>query len=483
MQFFKEKFESAYNAVKNAFEFINSWFQGKWDAVKGVFRDVASFFKSAFGSAYEAVKAAFSGISDFFKGIFNSVLRVIGNAVNGIIDGVNWIADKLGAGKPLANWDVPQFASGSNGLPQDTVGVVNDQAGSTYKELIVPPHGQPFIPEGRNVMLPMEKGTKIMPAGQTKDFLDGIPRFKSGIGEFFGGLWEKATNFAGSVWDYITNPGKIVQIAIDKFTDISGWSGIVGDIASGIVNKTFNNAVDFVKGLFDKSTEVNYTPSAGVEQWREIAKRALQMTGQYSEANLSRLLMQMQTESGGNPNAINNWDINAINGTPSKGLMQVIDPTFQAYAYPGFDKNIYDPLSNILASIRYTLSRYGSLAAGWQGHGYATGIGKISLSDLIPQYTVGGFPEDGLFFANHNELVGRFDNGRTAVANNDNIQSGIEEAAYRGFSRANAENRRQEALLEELIQAVKDGKDIIVDGRSLVSAIDNRRSRNGFSFT
>ena len=46
------------------------------------------------------------------------------------------------------------------------------------------------------------------------------------------------------------------------------------------------------------------------------------------------------------------------------------------------------------------------------------GIGKINLSDLIPAYEVGGFPEDGLFFANHNELVGRFDNGRTVVANN-----------------------------------------------------------------
>ena len=86
------------------------------------------------------------------------------------------------------------------------------------------------------------------------------------------------------------------------------------------------------------------------------------MTNQYSEANLNRLLMQMQTESGGNPNAINNWDINAKRGTPSKGLMQVIDPTFRANAMPGYDKNIYAPLSHMLAAIRYTVRRYGSLA-------------------------------------------------------------------------------------------------------------------------
>ena len=207
------------------------------------------------------------------------------------------------------------------------------------------------------------------------------------------------------------------------------------------------------------------------------------MAGQYSQANLKLLLYQMQTESGGNPNAINKWDINAQNGTPSKGLMQVIDPTFKSYAYPGYDKNIYDPLSNMLAAIRYTVSRYGSLANGWKGHGYASGIGRITLADLIPKYSVGGFPEDGLFMANHNELVGQFSDGRTAVANNLDIQKGIEESAYRGFSRANAENREQENLLRELIQAVRDGKQIVIDGRELVSITDSRRARNGFSFT
>ena len=43
----------------------------------------------------------------------------------------------------------------------------------------------------------------------------------------------------------------------------------------------------------------------------------------------------------------------------------------------------------------------------------------------LPKFEVGGFPEDGLFFANHNELVGQFSNGKTAVANNEQIVSGI----------------------------------------------------------
>ena len=54
----------------------------------------------------------------------------------------------------------------------------------------------------------------------------------------------------------------------------------------------------------------------------------------------------------------------------------------------------------------------------------------------LPTFQTGGFPEDGLFMANHNELVGKFSNGKTAVANNDQITKGIEEAAYRGMMRA-----------------------------------------------
>lgn len=115
-----------------------------------------------------------------------------------------------------------------------------------------------------------------------------------------------------------------------------------------------------------------FIASAGVNQWRTTVRKALYKLGQ--PASLAdRVLMQMRTESGGNPRAINNWDSNARRGTPSKGLMQVIDPTFRAYAHPDFNSNIYDPMSNILASMRYAISRYGSLTRAYRGVGYAAG--------------------------------------------------------------------------------------------------------------
>lgn len=378
-------FSGIWNGIKDTatgiWNNIKDTLGGIWDSIKEKAMD-------AFSSVWEFIKDGFNRLKDTLGGIVkeiaNAIVKPIGGAVNGVINGVNWVLDKVGSDKQFALWEVPKFARGTGGIPKDTLGIVNDQKGSTYKEMIVPPHGKPFIPEGRDVVLPLEKGTKIMPANQTKSFLEELPHFANGIGEFFGGIWDTVKDFTGNVWDYITHPSKIVQIAIDKFTDLSGAFEPWISVAKGAVSTVFDSVVGFVKGIFDTQSNVNYNPSAGVEQWRVLATRALQMTGQYSEANLERLLYQMQTESGGNPNAINNWDINAINGTPSKGLMQVIDPTFRAYAMPGYDKNIYDPLSNMLASIRYAVSTYGSLAAAYRGVGYEDGIGDINLSDLLP---------------------------------------------------------------------------------------------------
>ncbi|OEV04305.1 LysM peptidoglycan-binding domain-containing protein [Streptomyces oceani] len=66
-------------------------------------------------------------------------------------------------------------------------------------------------------------------------------------------------------------------------------------------------------------------------------------------------------ESGGDPSAINNTDINAQNGTPSIGLLQVIKPTFDAYHVEGTPNDQYDPVANIVAACNYAADRYGSI--------------------------------------------------------------------------------------------------------------------------
>ncbi|GAB2727321.1 hypothetical protein GCM10027089_58990 [Nocardia thraciensis] len=103
-------------------------------------------------------------------------------------------------------------------------------------------------------------------------------------------------------------------------------------------------------------------PTGAQGQWINEALRILQQHGyDTSQINPAHIAAIIQHESAGNPNAINNWDSNAAKGTPSKGLMQTIDPTFNAYSLPGH-KNIWNPVDNIIAGVRYAISRYGSVS-------------------------------------------------------------------------------------------------------------------------
>ncbi|KPC86046.1 phage tail length tape measure protein, partial [Streptomyces sp. NRRL F-6602] len=66
-------------------------------------------------------------------------------------------------------------------------------------------------------------------------------------------------------------------------------------------------------------------------------------------------------ESGGDPNAVNDWDINAQKGIPSKGLLQVIQPTFDQYHVKGTADKLTDPVANIVAACNYAADRYGTM--------------------------------------------------------------------------------------------------------------------------
>jgi uncharacterized protein YukE len=103
-------------------------------------------------------------------------------------------------------------------------------------------------------------------------------------------------------------------------------------------------------------------PPGNVQEWIKQAIEILRQNGvNVSEADAQAIWQIIQHESGGNPKAINLWDSNAAAGHPSKGLMQCIDSTFNAHKLPGHD-DIWNPVDNIIAGVRYSISRYGSLS-------------------------------------------------------------------------------------------------------------------------
>ncbi|CAN5495447.1 hypothetical protein BH10CYA1_BH10CYA1_24550 [soil metagenome] len=104
---------------------------------------------------------------------------------------------------------------------------------------------------------------------------------------------------------------------------------------------------------------------------KELIDKALELAGvpvtPENEAAVNKIVSR---ESSWNPNITNNWDSNARAGHPSTGLMQTIPSTFHQYALEGLNSNIHDPLSNLVAGIRYAEARYG-------GHGMS-GVAKVA---------------------------------------------------------------------------------------------------------
>ncbi|QDK01982.1 tape measure protein [Gordonia phage Gibbles] len=106
---------------------------------------------------------------------------------------------------------------------------------------------------------------------------------------------------------------------------------------------------------------------SGVERWRPMVIAALKKQGfAGTKREQDAMLGQIWDESKGDPNAVNNWDINAQNGTPSRGLLQTIPSTFETWRDPSIPGGITDPWANMNAALRYYRDNYGNdLTTRW----------------------------------------------------------------------------------------------------------------------
>lgn len=214
----------------------------------------------------------------------------------------------------------------------------------------------------------------------------------------------------------------------------------------------------------------------GVARWRESVVRALKANGiEPNDFRVSKILATIQRESGGDPNVQNNWDINAINGTPSIGLMQTIGPTFNAYKHPGHN-NIRNGYDNLLAAINYIKSRYGTSDAAFNrvaAYGYANGglVHKNGVYELaegdMPEYVI---PTDiakrGRAWQLLTEAVARFA-GDAPQGNHDNTSD---------RERVSVLEDKLDVMIGLLSQLVTNGSNPIeirnvIDGRSVSNGL------------
>lgn len=217
-------------------------------------------------------------------------------------------------------------------------------------------------------------------------------------------------------------------------------------------------------------------PQGGsVERWRSYVERALKANGIEPTAfRVSKILATIKRESNGDPNAINNWDSNAMAGHPSIGLMQTIGPTFEAYKHAGHN-NIRNGYDNLLAAINYIKHRYGTsdaafnrvAAYGYRNGGLVSNHGVYELAEENkPEYVI---PTDiakrGRAWQLLSEAVARF----AGEAPDDRNQS----ASDASIAKLEAKFDTVIGLLSQLVS--KGDRPIInhnlIDGRSVSNGL------------
>lgn len=328
-----------------------------------------------------------------------------------------------------------------------------------------------------------------------------VPEIANGIIDAFknlkDNLFDIGKNAINGLWDGMKNTWDTVKTGISDFVsgittvftdglDIHSPSRVMAEIGGYTIAGFNNGIIENIQTTMNSIHEwiSNIEAVLAPEVWANIFNNIIRGF-QYKWLEF-RTFWNSSLNAWWNANvtpwfAVAKWTAlgnNMKNGLyyGFKGIVQMIGSVMN-----GMIDVFNAGLSRIKNAMNSLISDYNSVA-GELGVSKLPHVNVATISKVnIPKYEVGGFPEDGLFFANHNEMVGQFSNGKTAVANNEQIVAGIREGVKAAVAEVLAPYLSE--IADNTRETAEKDASFTVDGRELVKAINERESRNGFSFT
>ena len=339
------------------------------DMTGGRLGDMLKTWQNIFSSTEDAVGNAVGAVHRKFVDIVTGVLRPFKTTIDDIKGGINWVLDKLGASKLSGDFSIsmPSYATGTQGAHPGGFAKVNDGKTGHYRELYRLPNGEVgMFPAVRNMLVPLPKGTSILDGERSYSLMrmmGRIPHYADGVGAL-SDMFSNVVNSTGDALDgmmdemdkIVSHPIEFMESVFKKFVRVSTPVKFASDLVTYVPKFIAKQMGAWIKKQFE---ELANPGGSGVERWRPYVIRALKMNGfEASAYQVAAWMKVIQRESNGNPHAINNWDSNARAGHPSKGLVQTIDSTFNANAFPGHH-NIWNGFDDLLAGIHYMAQKYG----------------------------------------------------------------------------------------------------------------------------
>ncbi|WP_339225964.1 phage tail tape measure protein [Bacillus sp. FSL P4-0290] len=433
--FLKSIWNSIWGTVKNlagkVVDGVVSAWNSLWGNTKNFFKRIKDFAVETFDKMVSNAKALPGKIGDGIKNMAGKAVdgvKALGNKmiggfegiVNGLTQkGINKVLGLIGVDKKhyIPKLEIPRYAKGTSagGHPGGPA-ILGDGGGP---ELFRTPSGFTGLSPGRDTLFNLPKGTQVIPHDMTKKLIaQGIPAynngtkkknlFEQGVDAVSGakdkvvnvakGAVNKVKEFAFDVWDYVSDPEKLISKVVGSLgLKLPEISGVFGNMAKGAYEKVKSSMVGFVKKQIDDfggGFGSGEKATGNVKQW---IRKAMEITKVPSNWFGPLTTMAMK-ESGGRtgPSTINKWDINWKRGTPSMGLMQTIRTTFDSHKMKGMG-DIMNPVHNAVAAIRYIISRYRtvfntpgikSMRAGGPYKGYKIG-------DIVTQKQLAWVAEEG----------------------------------------------------------------------------------------